>query len=137
MTAPKGKSKKTPKKGAGKSTVDRLTNKQWALINFLLDPLNRMKPVEQICRELGIDKGTYYDAFKKPHFVEKYKELSVSVALRHVGPVMNSVAKEAVRGSLGHQELILQMAGVIPGKGKGVEVTTNGDGSVKVKVDLL
>lgn len=140
MTKVKGKDRKRPRKGATngqKQTKERLTTKQLALLEYKLNPENRHKSVSQTCQELGIARQTYYEAMERPLFLKRYQELAVSLTKQAVGPVVNAAIKEAVRGSLGHQELVLQMAGVIPGKGKGVEVTTNGDGSVKVKVDLL
>lgn len=128
--------KKKGRKAGQKQTRERLSAKQQALLEYKLNPDNRFKTVTQTCEEVGIARQTYYEAMERPVFLKQYERLSVSMTKQAVGPVINAVIKEAVRGSLGHQELVLQMAGVIPGKGKGVEVNV-GDGAVKVKVDLL
>lgn len=131
------KDKKKTGKRAQKDTIDRLTPLQQKLLESLLNPEERFLSVTKLCEKLNISRKAYYAAQKSPHFQKVYQELSISLTKGAVGPVVNAAIREAVRGSLGHQELVLQMAGLIPGKGKGVEVSVPGDGSIKVKVDLL
>jgi hypothetical protein len=102
---------KRQKKGQ-KAPSERLTQKQQMLLEYMLNPENRHKPVTQICKDLGISRKMWYEAMERPRFQTLYQEQSVAMTKHAVGPVINSVIKEATRGSLGHQKLVLEMAGV-------------------------
>lgn len=134
--ADKVKAKGRAKRGQ-KGPNRRLTAKQEMLLEYLLEPDNRHKSVTQVCAELKITRKVYYGAMERPAFQEKYTRMSVALTKHAVAPVVNAAIREAKRGSLGHQQLVLEMAGVIPRGKNGVEVSVPGDGSVKVKVDLL
>ncbi len=82
------------------------------LLDALLSPENRFLNVLRLCKKAGVSRPTYYLAFSKPGFVALYKEMSIRLAERVIGPVMATFADEAVRGSFQHGKVILEMAGV-------------------------
>jgi hypothetical protein len=82
------------------------------LIDVLLDPTNRLKSVTELCSLAGIDRGTYYNAFKKPEFADYVKQQSLELLKRAVPAGMNALLKEATRGSYPHLKMLLEMAGM-------------------------
>lgn len=88
------------------------TKKEQNLLEALLDPANRLKSITEICRVAKCGRQAYYDAFKKPEFVEYYKQESKALASKHIGQVLNAFVKEASRGSFQHGKVLLEMAGL-------------------------
>jgi hypothetical protein len=91
-------------------TEYKLTECEEKLIEALLNPENRMKTTKDLCQSIGISRDTYYEAFKKPGFVEIYKQSSKELVNRSVGPIVSAFIKEAARGSFQHGKVLLEMA---------------------------
>lgn len=132
------------------STEYKPTQKEERLIEVLLDPANRMKSITDICGMVPCDRGTYYNAFDKPGFIELYTRKSQELAKKHLGQVMSAFVREAVRGSFQHGKVLLEMAGAykettrkeITGKDgdpveSNVNVTTRTSGLSKEEVAAL
>jgi hypothetical protein len=103
------------------------TKKEESLLDVLLNPLNRLKNVEEICRIAHCDKKTYYNSFNKPEFVAYYREQSIALTTKAVAPVINACVREAIRGSHNHAKIVLGMADVYHER---KEVTGKGGTSV-------
>lgn len=91
------------------------------LLEVLLDPASRLKPVTELCKEAGINRATYYTIFGRPEFKKLYREQSLSIIQRALAPICHAVIREAVRGSAQHAKMGLEMADVYTEK---LEVTT-------------
>lgn len=103
-----------------------LTPSEEKLIEALLNPENRMKKVTDLCQTIDISRETYYAAFKKPGFVEIYKQASKELINRSVGPVISAFIKEASRGSFQHGKVLLEMADLYTEKSKQEITGANG-----------
>ena len=86
------------------------TDTEEALLAVLLDPANRLKTVTDICNLVPCSRPVYYNAFRKPEFAQLYRDESMEMVKRAVAPVLNSVVREASRGSHQHAKIILGMA---------------------------
>jgi hypothetical protein len=111
------------------------TKTEMALLHTMLNPLNRLKNVEELCRLVPCDKGTYYTAFKKPGFVQIYRQESLNLITKGLSSIVNSVVREASRGSAPHAKIALIMAGEYSEKS---EVENKHSGSLTVnRVELV
>jgi hypothetical protein len=88
------------------------TETEEKILEFLMNPANRMKPVTEICAMVNCSTRTYYRAFEKPDFVAHYNKVSLEVVKQSVMPVVHAFQREAVRGSFQHGKVILEMAGI-------------------------
>ena len=80
------------------------------LLEVLLDPDNRNKSKTEICRIAGLDRQTYYNAYKKPEFRALITKTSKDLVLEYVLPTIHAFAKFAQTGSYQHGEALLEMA---------------------------
>jgi hypothetical protein len=80
------------------------------LLEVLLNPECRFFTVTKICKEAGINRQTYYNAFDKPGFVEYYHDSSIDFVKQSVGPIITAFTKMAVGGSFQHGKILLEMA---------------------------
>lgn len=115
------------------STEYQPTPKEERLIEVLLDPANRMKSITEICGIVPCDRGTYYNAFNKPGFVELYTRKSQELAKKYLGQVMSAFVREATRGSYPHGKVLLEMAGVYK---ETVRKEVSGDKNNPVEVNV-
>jgi hypothetical protein len=111
------------------------TRTEEALLCILLSPSNRLKTVEELCKLVPCDPKTYYNAFRKPGFVKLYREESIALTVKAIAPVVNSVVREASRGSHQHSKILLGMADIYHEKSK-TEVTGKDGGPVETKHTL-
>lgn len=86
------------------------TKAEEKLLEVLVNPEHKEKPVVEICEIAGISQRHYYDIFKKEEFIEYYKKCSFELVKQVVMPVLNAVVKEAKAGSYNHAKMILEMA---------------------------
>ena len=105
------------------------TLKEQDLIEVLLDPESRLLTVSARCQKAGIDRSTYYDAFKKPGFVRLYRDMCVSLISQNLGPIIRAFEKEAMKGSYNHGKVLLEMAGLYTEKR---EVSGPGGGPIEL-----
>lgn len=98
------------------------TRVERAILEVLLNPKFRLKPVTTICKEVGCSRTTYYTAMDKPEFKAYYKEMCLKFVEASIGPVVNSFVLEAKKGSYNHGKVILDMAGLYSDKKK-VEIS--------------
>lgn len=90
----------------------RPSSYELALLEVMLDPRNRLGSVVETCALVPCDRKVYYRAMKKPEFVKLYLAESIALTHRAVAPVLNSVIREATRGSYQHAKIVLGMADV-------------------------
>lgn len=119
-------------KGLHNGTSGKLTEAEEKLLEVLLSPENRMKNITEICHITGISRMTYYRAFEKPEFVERYKRESKELVNKAVAPVVNAFIREAKRGSFQHGKVLLEMAGMYEEK-KVAEITGKDGGKLQVE----
>lgn len=112
------------------------TKKEQNLLNALLDPANRLKSISDICKIAKCSRQVYYDAFKKPEFVDHYKQESKALASKHIGQVLNAFVKEASRGSFQHGKVLLEMAGLYQETTR-KEVTGAGGAPIENNVNIV
>ncbi len=93
-----------------KVTEYRPTTAEKKLLDVLLNPEHRLKNVTEICELAGCERVTYYRAFKKPHFAEFYRQLTLDLVKGHVGQIVNTFVKCANDGSFQHGKVLLEMA---------------------------
>ena len=93
-----------------------MTVKERGLLETLLNPEHRLKPVEEICRISGCCKNVYYDAFKKDGFVKIYTTESKQLVSKALGPIINASIRQALRGDSAHTKILLSMEGVYADK---------------------
>ncbi len=108
--------KQQGQKGADSKKEWHPTKRQLAILDVILDPLNRLKTVAEICRLVPCDRKTYYAAFKIPEFAAYYREQSIELTKRHAGQVVNACVREACRGSHNHAKIVLSMASLYQDK---------------------
>lgn len=113
-----------------KGTEYQPTLAEEKLIEVLLNPDHRLKPIREKCTIAGVDHKVYYRAFAKPEFAEHVAALAKQVAASAVLPTVQAFAKEAERGSFQHGMAILDMAGAYSPKQK-VEHTGSSGGPVQ------
>ncbi len=106
------------------------TKKEEALLEVILNPTNRLKNVEEICRLVPCDKKTYYTAFAKPEFAALYREECFKLVRSSIAPVIHSCVREASRGSHNHAKIILGMGDIYHER---KELTGKGGGPMEVK----
>lgn len=82
------------------------------LILALANPENIGLSITDLCHVAGISRKTYYEAFKKPEFVQMCRETSFDLVKQAVMPVINTFVREAKKGSYNHGKVILEMAQV-------------------------
>ena len=80
------------------------------LLEVLLDPANRHKNKKQIAELAEISREMYYKIFRKPEFVEYYRDRAKDLISEAVSSVINAAIREARCGSFQHQKMILEMA---------------------------
>lgn len=105
------------------------TRVEKALLDVLLNPKFRLKPVTVICKEANCSRTAYYNSMSNPKFKEYYKEMSVRLVEASIGPVVNSFVLEAKKGSYNHGKIILEMAGLYSDKKK---IELSGETTVNV-----
>jgi hypothetical protein len=79
------------------------------LLTVLVDPEARTLTVKRICELAGINKGSYYNLFRDPRFVDCYYAACKMVAVTAAMPTMHSVAKQASEGDSASAKMILEM----------------------------
>jgi len=94
------------------STEYKPTPAECKLLEVLLDPANRNKSKTEICSIAGIERGTYYNAFKKPEFKALIKKTALELTTEYILPVIHAFAKFAQTGSYQHGEALLEMADI-------------------------
>ena len=80
------------------------------LLEVLLNPKHRFLSKTEITEIAGIDRTSYYVAFKKPEFVEFYKNKAKDLIDQAVVPVIHTFQKQAIAGSYQHGKALLDMA---------------------------
>lgn len=93
-------------------TEYRLSDKERALLEVLLNPEHRTKSITDICKVAGISRPTYYSVMEKPEFKAIYEDKTKDLIKQAIGPVVNTFVREALRGSFQHGKVILEMAGL-------------------------
>jgi hypothetical protein len=97
----------------GQNPTDYIPSKAaLRLLEALLDPASRLKTVTAVCRIAKIHRDTYYELFKKVGFRNLYREISMDMIKYHIGPLVNALICEAVRGSYQHIKMALEIAGI-------------------------
>lgn len=114
-------------------TVYQPTAKEQAILDTLIDPENRMKSVTQICKLAKCTRPVYYAAFRKPEFVELYKEQSMDLLKQSIGPVINTFIRETQRGSFPHGKVILEMLGLYTER---ADINVSGEVGVDIINDI-
>ena len=82
------------------------------LLEALADPENRNKSITDLCQVAGVSRDTYYKAFKKPEFIERYEILCRDLVKHSLAPIVNACIKEAKDGSYQHIRIVLEMGGL-------------------------
>lgn len=116
-------------RSAQNCTVYEPTKAEQKLLEVLLNPEHRLKSITEICAIADIERGTYYNAFRKPEFVAHYQAEALEMVKHDVGPILNAYRKEAKRGSVQHGNVLLEMAGLYTPK-KRQEITGANGGPV-------
>jgi hypothetical protein len=80
------------------------------LLEVLINPASRLRTVTEICKLAKIARQTYYEIFKRPEFCALYRSLSLDIIKRNTGPLVNTLIREANRGSAQHLKMALEMA---------------------------
>lgn len=89
-----------------------LTNVRENLMFIMLDPVNRLKTVTDICKLAKISRTAYYKAVNDKAFMERYKEESRQLVQHALGPVVNSMVHQAQMGNTQAIRIVLEMAGL-------------------------
>jgi hypothetical protein len=127
---------KVEEKSTGEEAPYLPTKTEMALLEVMLNPLNRLKNVEELCKMVPCDKGTYYNAFKKPGFVKLYREESLNLITKGLSSIVNSVVREASRGSAQHAKIALVMAGEYTEK-TASEITGKNGGPIQTDTTVV
>ena len=90
----------------------KLTSKQKVLLEALINPENHFKNISRICKEIGIERKTYYNIMGKEEFKVLYESLTHSLVKDSIGPVINTFIAKAQEGSFQHGKVILEMSGL-------------------------
>ena len=98
-------------------TPCNLTTAGEKLLFTLSNPQNYLKNVTQICKIAKISRGQYYRLYRDEKFREQAVALARQIFASSTPAIAHKVAKEALKGSLAHQEIILVNTGVIKPQG--------------------
>lgn len=112
----KGK-KLVPQNSTPPSEEKRLTKAGEKLLFVLSEPEHYLLSVTKLCEKAKIDRKTYYNLYKTEEFTKASIELAKSIFSGATPSVAHKVAKQAIEGSLAHQEIILEATGVVQPKG--------------------
>jgi hypothetical protein len=112
------------------------TKTEWALLEVMMNPANRLKNVGDLCDLVPCDRKTYYTAFKKPGFVKLYREESLNLITKGLSSIVNSVVREASRGSAQHAKIALVMAGEYTEK-TASEITGKNGGPIQTDTTVV
>ena len=121
---------------AQESTKYEPTPCEQRILEVLLNPENRKKTVTEICRIADVDRKTYYNAFKKPEFVELVKEESRRLVQAAILPTIHTFIKETEKGSFQHGKVLLEMADLYREK-KETKTELQANGGFEVKINLI
>ena len=94
-----------------------LTGAGERLLFVLSKPENYLLPIYRICKLAKISKTWYYKLYKREEFKEQAVVLAKGIFATATPAIASKVAEQAVKGSLPHQEIILEAVGVIAPKG--------------------
>jgi hypothetical protein len=89
-----------------------LTKIRENLMKIMIDPANRMKTVTDICKLAKISRTAYYKAVNDKAFMERYTEESKQLVKQALGPVVNSMVRQAQMGNTQAIKIVLEMAGI-------------------------
>ena len=78
-----------------------------------LEKLEVPASITQICELAEVSRIVYYDGIKKEHFKAAWDEISKSYVRQGVPGIIQKMMKQALEGSLQHQERVLEMANVL------------------------
>ena len=110
------------------------TPAQKKLLEVLLNPEYYDKSVTDICGMAKVDRTVYYDAIKKPEFVDFYNKALVEIMKGKVDDVLKATYKFATTNSKCYQDrkVLLEMAKVYEEKTK-QEISGPGGGPIESK----
>ena len=98
-------------------TPEDLTKAGEKLLFVLSDPKNYLKTITDVCKIAKISRVHYYWLYKNDKFREQAIALAKQIFASAAPAVAHKVAEEAIKGSLAHQEIILEATGVIRPQG--------------------
>lgn len=90
------------------------------LLEALLIPENQLLNISELCELLGMSRHVYYDAIKKPGFLEIQRQMSMDIMKANVNKVVAATIKYALECPNNHSDrkILLTMAGIYDDKQK-------------------
>jgi hypothetical protein len=103
------------------------------LLEVMMHPENFGKSITEKCRIAEIDRQTYYNAMKKPEFVELYNSYNKEMIRSTIGEVIQATKNFGIRFPGNHQDrkILLEMAGAYTEK---QEVKVTGEMIIDIKL---
>lgn len=83
------------------------------LLAVLSDPNNLTLNKTEICKLAGVTRPIYYNAIKKPGFRQHLREEALDLITGDILPVVNQIISEAKAGSYRHQQMLVQIWGLL------------------------
>lgn len=92
--------------------IVRLTEKERALLDVLLDPEMANSTHVERFEAAGLSKQGYYDILKRPHFRALVSKMLYDTIYHESLPMMHAALKAAKSGSFAHFKLLMEMGGL-------------------------
>lgn len=113
------------------ATDKKLTGAEFRLLTVLASPENRMKTVTEICQLADIHRDTYYNAFKRPHFIEANNQLAIALVRQAATPLVHAGLNAAMQGSYQHWKVLMEMAQLYDPKRLSLETDETGEVTIR------
>ena len=88
------------------------------LLEVLINPENRNKPITEICQLADISRQTYYNIFDKPEFMALKRKWEKKLISSKTTSIIHAFQREAMKGSFQHGKILLEMADLYTEKTK-------------------
>jgi hypothetical protein len=82
------------------------------VLQAMLNPENAGLSVTDLCKAAQTSRDTFYNAMKKPEFVNLYRNTALDVIKTEIYPLVKVGIREAKRGSFQHWKVLMEMTGM-------------------------
>lgn len=84
------------------------------LLEVLADPNSLGKSITDICTEAGVSRNVYYEAVKKPEFIDYLNDITKDIIKSNVSEIIKAMVKFGTTNAKNSQDrkMLLEMAGM-------------------------
>ncbi len=105
------------------TTVNNITPERRKLLETM--QTGSFDTITALCESAGVTRNVYYDALKSQDFVDTLFHESSGLVYAAIPEIMRDIIKKAKRGSLIHQQMLLEMVKLYGGNAPKVAIQNN------------